>query len=100
MHVQYILQVPGEVFNLTVNATLTSFTLSWRPPLEANGIVIQYEICFNYGEVFVYSNTSDTNYSVTNFPPDTYVTFNVRAYTIIGSGEFMTVKDSTDSIRK
>ena len=88
------------MLDLTINATLTNFILSWRPPLEKNGVVIEYEVCFNLSETFMCTNTSDTNHTLTNLPPDTDVTFNVRAYTIIGPGEYVTVEDSTNSIRK
>ena len=88
------------MFDLTVNATIKKFMLSWRPPLESNGVVIQYEVCFNRRKSFACTNTSHTNHTLTNFPPNTDVAFNVRAYTIIGPGEYVTVADYTDSIRK
>ena len=88
------------MYDLTVNTTITNFILSWRPPLESNGVVIQYEVCFNHCKTFIYTNTSHTNHTLTDFPPDTDVTFSVRAYTIIGSGEYVTAEESTDSIRK
>ena len=74
--------------------------LSWRPPLESNGVVIQYEVCFNFSKTFMCNNTLGTSHILTNFPPDTDVTLSVRAYTIIGPGEYVTVEESTDSIRK
>ena len=88
------------MFDLTINATLTNFILSWRPPTELNGVVIEYEVCFNLSKPFICTNTSDTNHTLRDFPPDTDVTFSVRAYTIIGPGEYVTAEDSTDSIRK
>ena len=88
------------MFDLTVNATLTNFMLSWRPPLDSNGVVIEYEVCFNFSKTFMCINTSNTNHTLTNIPPNTDATLSVRAYTIIGPGEYVTAEESTDSIRK
>ena len=88
------------MFDLVVNATLTNFILSWRPPLESNGLIIEYEVCSNISKSIICTNTSDTNHTLINFPPNTDVMLSVRAYTIIGPGEYVTVEDSTDSIRK
>ena len=96
-----LLKVPGAVFDLTTNAMVTTFMLSWKSPLESNGVVIQYEVCFKFiSNTYICSNTSVTNHTLMNFPPNTFITFSVRAYTIIGPGEYVTVEDSTDSIRK
>ena len=92
--------VPGAVLDLKINVALTNFMLSWKPPLETNGVVTVYEVCSNFSKTFTCTNTSDTNRTLTYFPPDTAVTLSVRAYTIIGPGEYVTVEDSTDSIRK
>ena len=89
------------MFDLTIYATLTNFMLSWSSPLETNGVVIQYEVCSNISETFVCTNTSATQHTLMrDLPPNTDATFNVRAYTIIGPGKYVTVEDSTDSIRK
>ena len=88
------------MFDLTINTTLTNFTLSWRPPLELNGVIIQYEVCSNISKLLICTNTSATQHTLRDLPPNTVVTFSVRAYTIIGPGEYVTAEDSTDSIRK
>ena len=88
------------MFELTVNSTVTGFKLSWRPPLESNGVITEYEVCSNISKKFICTNTSCTNHTLTNFPPDTDVILSVRAYTIIGPGDYVLVEDSTDSIRK
>ena len=88
------------MFDLRINATLTNFMLSWKPPFESNGVVIEYEVCSIHSTNVTCTNTSDTNHTLTNFPPNTVVKFNVRAYTIIGPGEYVTVTNSTESIRK
>ena len=96
--------VPGPVSGLSATSGIVqlSVTVSWTPPSEPNGVIIVYEVCTNSSGsgVFSYTNTSATQHTLRDLPPNTVVTFSVRAYTIIGPGEYVTVEDSTDSIRK
>ena len=95
-------QVPGAVVNLTVYTFITKFTLSWSPPIELNGVIIVYEVCTDSSdsEMFICTNTSATNHTQKNIPPETSVSIAVRAYTIIGPGENVTVENSTESVRE
>ena len=59
-----------------------------------------YEVCTNSSGVFIYTNTSATQHTLRDLPPNTVVTFSVRAYTIIGPGEYVTGQASTESVCK
>ena len=43
----YVYTVPGPPENLTVQVLNFAVTLSWQPPLQANGIITFYTITFN-----------------------------------------------------
>ena len=92
--------VPGPVSGLSATLGIVELTVSWTPPSEPNGVIIVYEVCTNSSGVFSYTNTSATQHTLRDLPPNTVVTFSVRAYTIIGPGEYVTGQASTDSIRK
>ena len=95
-------QVPGTVVSLTVYTSVTEFSLSWSPPLELNGVIIVYEVCSDSSdsEMFSCTNTSTTNHTLMNIAPETSLSIAVRAYTIIGPGENVTVENSTESVRE
>ena len=96
-------QVPGAVINLTVYTSVTELMLSWSPPLELNGVIIVYEVCSDSNsdsEMFGCTNTSTTNHTWMNIPPETSVSNAVRAYTIIGPGENVTVEEFTENVRE
>ena len=61
-----------------------------------------YEVCSNVSAgVFSYTNTSATQYTQRDLPPNTVITFSVRAYTIIGPGKYvMTGHATTGSVRE
>ena len=50
--------------------------------------------------MFGCTNTSATNHTLMDIPPETFVSTAVRAYTIIGPGENVTVEDFTESVRE
>ena len=79
---------------------IIQLNVSWTPPSEPNGVIIVYEVCTNSSGVFSYTNTSATQHTLRDLPPNTVVAFSVRAYTIIGPGEYVTGQASTESIRK
>ena len=87
--------VPGPVSGLSATTGVTKLTFSWTPSLEPNGVIIAYEVCTNSSGVFSYTNTSATQHRLRDLPPNTVVTFSVRAYTIIGPGEYVTGQVST-----
>ena len=86
------------VSGLSATSERMSVTVSWTPPSEPNGIIIVYEVCINISGVFTYTNTSATQHTLRDLPPNTVATFSVRAYTIIGSGEIVTGQASTAAI--
>ena len=92
--------VPGPVSGLSATSGIVQLTVSWTPPSEPNGVIIAYEMCTNISGVFSYTNTSTTQHTLRDLPPNTVVTFSVRAYTIIGPGEYVKVADSTGSFRR
>ena len=90
--------VPGPVTGLAATSGIVELTVSWTPPSEPNGVIIMYEVCTNSSGVFSYTNTSATQHTLRDLPPNTVVIFSVRAYTIIGPGEYVTGQASTVAI--
>ena len=90
--------VPGPVSGLSATSEGMSVTVSWTLPSEPNGVIIMYEVCTNSSGVFSYTNTSATRHTLRDLPPNTVVTVSVRAYTIIGPGEYVTGQASTAAI--
>ena len=90
--------VPGPVSGLTATLGIIELTVLWTPPSEPNGVIIMYEVCTNSSGVFSYTNTSATQHTLRDLSPNTVVTFSVRAYTIIGPGEYVTGQASTENI--
>ena len=89
--------VPGPVSDLSATPGVVQLTISWSPPSEPNGRITMYQISYNTGLEF---NTSATQHTLRDLPPNTVVVFSVRAYTIIGPGENVTDQASTTSVRK
>ena len=92
------LTVPGPVSDLSATSGVVQLTISWSPPSEPNGVIIGYEVCSNSS--VSNTNTSATQLTLRDLPPNTIVTYSVRAYTIIGPGENVTGQASTGSVRK
>ena len=91
----YTCAVPGPVSDLSVIPEVADVNILWHPPYELNGVIIVYEVCSNISGVFSYTNTSATQHTLRDLPPNTVVTFSVRAYTIIGPGEYVTGQVTT-----
>ena len=89
--------VPGPVSDLSATPGVVQLTISWSPPSEPNGRITMYQISYSTGVEF---NTSATQHTLRDLPPNTVVVFSVRAYTIIGPGENVTDQATTTSIRK
>ena len=93
--------VPGPVFGLSAISEVVQLQILWSPPSEPNGVIIVYEVYSNVSAgVFSYTNTSATQHTLRDLPPNTVVTFSVRAYTIIGPGEYVTGQTTTGSVRE
>ena len=76
--------------DLSATLGVVHLTISWSPPSESNGPIIAYEVCSNSSGVFSYTNTSATQLTLRDIPPNTAVEYSVRAYTIIGPGDSVT----------
>ena len=86
--------VPGPVSDLSATPGVVQLTISWSLPSEPNGRITMYQISYNTGVEF---NTSATQHTLRDLPPNTVVVFSVRAYTII---ENVTDQATTTSVRK
>ena len=98
----WLYTVPGPVSNLSATTTVTQLTVTWSPPSEPNGVIIVYELHFSLSNeicscnsLTTTVNTSATQQTLRDLSPNTVVAFSVRAYTIIGPGEFVTGQAST-----
>ena len=92
--------VPGPITGLSAIEGVAQLHILWSPPSEFNGVIIVYEVCSNISGVLSYTNTSATQHALRDLPPNTVVTFSVRAYTIIGPGEYVTGQNTTGSVRE
>ena len=93
--------VPGPVSGLSADPGVVHVNLSWNPPMEPNGVIVNYEVGFSNGTgVLNYINTVDTRYTLTNVPPNSIVAFSVKPYTIIGPGKALFNTVSTIDIRE
>ena len=81
---------------LAVIAGVIQVTILWSPPLESNGVIVAYELQSNGSGLLNYINTTDTHHTLRNLLPNTVVTISVRAYTIIGPGECVKGRATTD----
>ncbi|XP_071953353.1 angiopoietin-1 receptor-like [Antedon mediterranea] len=82
--------------NIQHQSTTTSISVSWDKPLEANGIITQYETCLSYTSGVsddeancTVKPTSGVTYS--SLQPDTIYFMNVRASTTEGYGPWSSV---------
>ena len=93
--------VPGPISGLSAIPEVVHLHVLWSPPSEPNGVITTYEVCSNISAgVISYTNTSATQHTLRDLPPNTVVTFSVRAYTIIGPGEYVTGQNTTGSVRE
>ena len=92
--------VPGPVSGLSVTPGVTQLTISWTAPSEPNGVITMYQVTHNSTGVLNYTNTSATQLTLRDLPPNTAVEYIVRAYTIIGPGDAVSNITSTTDIRE
>ena len=96
----FLYTVPGPVSSLLVTPGVVQVNFTWSPPSEPNGVIVHYEIVFLISGVENSINVSmSTQHTVRNLPPNTPVTFSVRAHTI-GPGQPVTTNTSTMNIRE
>ena len=75
--------------------------ISWNPPLQPNGAILNYEVGFAIGTgMFSYNNTLATHFVLEQLPPKTVVAFSIRAQTIVGPGNPFLTTSSTKDIRE
>ena len=86
--------------NLSVVPGVAEVDISWNPPSEPNGIIVNYEVGFFFNGEWNNTNTSDTRYTLRDLPPSSPVSISVRAYTVIGSGNFSVVATNAMDVRK
>ena len=92
--------VPGPVSGLSATPGVVQLTISWTAPSEPNGVITMYQVTHNSTGVLNYTNTSATQLTLRDLPPNTAVEYSVRAYTIIGPGDAVSNRTSTTDIRK
>ena len=73
LHVCYT--VPGPVFSLSVISEGVLLNILWSHPTEPNGVITTYEVCSNVSGVFSYTNTSATQHTLRDLPPNTVVIY-------------------------
>ena len=92
--------VPGPVSGLSATPGVVQLTISWTAPSEPNGVITVYQVTRNSTGVLNYTNTSATQLTLRDLPPNTAVEYSVRAYTIIGLGDAVSNITSTTDIRE
>ena len=90
--------VPGPVSDLSATPGVVQLTISWTAPSEPNGVITMYQVTHNSTGVLNYTNTSATQLTLRDLPPNTAVEYSVRAYTIIGPGDAVSSIESTKDI--
>ena len=99
IHNIYGCTVPGPVSSLSATTAVTQLFVSWNPPSVPNGVIIVYELLLSgNGTTNSSVNSTTIPLTLTQLPPNTTFTFSVRAYTIIGPGEYVTGQATTDSV--
>ena len=77
--------------------------ITWNIPSVHNGVIIVYEIRYresNSNGPYNMTNTTNTQHSIGGLLPNTNYTIEVRAYTIVGPGEWTDTQVSTCNIRR
>ena len=92
--------VPGPVSGLSATPEVVQLTISWTAPSGPNGVITMYQVTHNSTGVLNYTNTSATQLTLRDLPPNAAVEYSVRAYTIIGPGEAVSNITSTTDIRE
>lgn len=90
--------VPGQVFNLVTQSRFSSVELTWSPPLNPNGVIINYEVTYtidNYSAVAVNTTAISTAYNISSLPPESKASVSVRAYTKAGKGAALNIRNIT-----
>ena len=100
------LSEPGVVSNLMSSGSdVDQISITWNQPSMPNGIIIVYDIRYresDNSDSFIFVNTTNTQHIIDGLIPNTSYTVGVRAYTIVGPGEWIDIDDiaMTSDIRK
>ena len=91
---------PGVVSNLIPSGSdVDQISITWNQPSIPNGIIIMYDIRYRESansDSFVYVNgTTNTQHTISELILNTSYTVGVRAYTIVGPGEWIEIQIST-----
>ena len=99
--VSVLTDVPGKVaFNQAIT-TLSSITISWTPPSDDNGRVVEYQIQYKYNGTDTTVTTTETKYVLEELIPATSVQLSVSAVSICGAfAKPSTATEYTTDIRK
>ena len=89
---------------MSTGSDVDQISITWNQPSIPNGIVIMYDIRYresNNSDSFIFVNgITDTQHIIDGLIPNTSYTVGVRAYTIVGPGEWIDVIAMTCDIRK
>ena len=65
----FLYTVPGPVSGVSATPGVVQVNISWNPPLQPNGAIINYEVGFTIGTgAFSYNNTLATHFVLEQLP--------------------------------
>ena len=89
---------------MSSGSDVNQISITWNQPSMPNGIIIVYDIRYresDNSDSFIYVNgTTNTQHIIGGLLPNTSYTVGVRAYTIVGPGEWTDETIMTSDIRK
>lgn len=65
----------------------TTIILSWSPPLEPNGVIIDYVVLYGNSTHSFFKSTMVPNVTLTDLEEFTKYEAIIKAYTVVGDGE-------------
>ena len=91
---------PGRVSEVQTEAAFTSLRVSWQPPLEPNGVILDYEASYRFGRSppIKVGVSSDRSIVIPELTPGTRVEVTVFAVNSAGSGKATTQYLRTEHI--
>ena len=97
-----LLAVPGPVVNLRiVLVTSTSLEVQWSPPTQANGVIVRYLLDYKSSNPTISPNSvlvvpaNSSSFLVSNLQEGLTYEVKMRAETMIGPGQAVSVSAST-----
>ena len=85
--------VPGPPLFLTISNVgiePDTFTVTWSPPSQPNGMITSYEVQYRISSdlMFMSTSTANTSINLTSLITDVEYTIQVRAINAAGPGSF------------